>query len=210
MLFKAQVLANILAALVVIPIAIASKRNRKRTFFSIIVVVILAASIPTHYYGSFFNSIGGLFEEGSIIKGKFLDFANFVENPDLGDDEGASVRASRYPLLLDAFSKAPMFGHASYDASIDVSEGGHLAWMNKLAQWGIPMFLVYCYLLYKIFNSVYLHFKDTFAFYYILSVLTFVFMGLMKTGGGRESLLMLIIIIPGMYFSPLLKMKKRI
>lgn len=44
-------------------------------------------------------------------------------------------------------------------------------------------------------------FSNEFKFYYILSLLTFVVIGFMKTLNGREPWLMLFIIIPGLYFS---------
>jgi hypothetical protein len=140
---------------------------------------------------------------------KLNDFAVFVENPDIDPSTGAGARAERYPLLYNALINSPVLGNTSYRSHLNIESGAHLYWMNRLALWGIPGFLFFIFMLYKIYRSISSLFDANYSFYYFLSVMAFVFLGLIKAIGGSEPWLILIVVIPGLYFLPLLEESKK-
>jgi hypothetical protein len=150
------------------------------------------------------------FDADSNIYYKLNDFAKFIQRPEFEASTGAGRRAARYPLLFDAFINKPLLGDASYNSPFYIVEGGHLYWMNRLTQWGVLGFLFFVFVLYQIYKRIRSLFDDNFAFYYFLSVSAFILLGLIKNISGREPFLVLIVVIPGLYFLPLLDKKKKI
>ena len=72
--------------------------------------------------------------------------------------------------------------------------------MSRLALWGIFGFVGYLFILRQIFKPVLRIFDSEFRFYYYLSLGSTIVLGLIKNLGGREPYVMLLIIIPGLYF----------
>jgi len=139
---------------------------------------------------------------------KLKDFAIFIEISEIDETTDAGRRAERYPMLYDALFAHPVLGDSSNKSVNNISGGAHLYWMNKLALWGIPGFLFFIFVLYKIYKSISSLFSDGYRFYYFLSVIALIFLGLTKAIGGREPWLILIVVIPGLFFLPLLKQTK--
>ena len=107
--------------------------------------------------------------------------------------------------MFDALAENPFFGNASDDTSIEIDAGAHLYWMNRLALWGIPGFIVFLFMLSFLYKNISSMFDEGFRFYYLLSMTAFILIGLTKATGGVEIWLMLIVVIPGLYFLPLLE-----
>jgi len=206
---RAQVFANILVTFLILTLALFGLKNWKASFFSLIFVIGLFLITPISFFTSSLNSISLLFDSDSEIYYKLTDLSVFIENPDIDTSTGVGARTERYPLLYRALIANPFFGNTSYNSSLNIELGGHLYWMNRLALWGIFGFLFFIYVLYKIFSNIIPLFNHDFQFYYFISILSVIFLGLIKAVGGIHMWLMLIVIIPGMYFYPLID-KKRI
>ncbi|MFW5804687.1 MAG: hypothetical protein ACOCWG_05610 [bacterium] len=207
-LVRAQVFANILAAIAIFMLAFFGAKRARKSFLPISLITIVLIAIPSSIYADMLYSLGSYFDPSSVIHYKLTDFAMFIQNPEMTGTTGAGGRAERYPMLFEALLARPIFGDASYSSVYDIGAGGHLYWMNKLAQWGILGFLFFIFILYQLYKKIRSLFDDGFGFYYFLSVSAFILMGLMKNIAGREPFLMLIIIIPGLYFLPLLENKR--
>jgi hypothetical protein len=65
---------------------------------------------------------------------------------------------------------------------------------------GIFGFMGYLFILRSIFKPVIRLFDEEFRFYYYLSLISIISLGLIKNLGGRENYIMLLIIIPGLYY----------
>ncbi len=202
-LVKAQIFANILMAIVILLISIlgASKLKKSITIFTL--VCMLCISIPVRYYADLLINLSGFFETGSQNYYKLNDMATFILNPEVSTSTEAGERVARYPDLWRTFKSQPFFGDASYVSGYykEMALGGHLYWMSHLALWGILGFCGYLMILRNIFKPVFEIFDSDFKFYYSLSIIAVIGMGFMKNLGGREIWLMLLLIIPGLYFS---------
>lgn len=209
-MIHAQVFANLLAAVAITILSCAGAKKTWESFVLVTLVAILFFAIPSSLYADMLIAISSYFDVNSHIYYKLNDFAFFIRYPEFGGSTGAGLRAERYPLLFEAFIAAPLLGDASYNSSFaqNIAVGGHLYWMNKLTIWGIGGFLFFMFVLSQIYKSIRSLFDDHFGFYYFLSVVAFILLGLMKNIAGREPFLMLIVVIPGLYFLPLLEQKK--
>lgn len=202
---RAQVFANLLITILITFLSIFGHKKKKLSLILFAIVGVFFMINPDNFLADFFILISNYFDKSSIIYDKLIDFSMFLKNSDLDNSSEAGSRASRYPLLFDAFSSNPIFGDASYNSPHRISGGAHVYWMNRLTIWGLPGFLIYVFLLFRIFKMVYFTFDANYKFYYLLSILSVLLLGLLKAIGGREIWLMLIIVIPGLFYLPLLK-----
>lgn len=207
---RAQVFANILVTAVITLLSLIGFKKRRKSFIVISLLGILVLAIPNNFYEDFFYTLSTYFDPDSVIYSKLKDFSVFIGSPELDTSTGAGKRANRYQLLFEALLDTPIVGIASYKNMLDDYGVAHLYWMNRLALWGIPGFLFFVYVLYKIFRSISSLFDIDFRFYYLLSVTALVLLGLTKVIVSREPWLLLIVIIPGLYFLPLLDQAKSI
>ncbi|MCG8701845.1 MAG: hypothetical protein MI922_27575 [Bacteroidales bacterium] len=208
-IFQSQIFANIITATITIIFALLGSQNFKRNIVVTIIVVIVFNSTSKVFWINSLTNIGESFEEGSLFKGKLNDVVRFIEidKPDLDEEAttGVQLRAARYPMLISVFLKSPLFGDAStnYNATdaYIMNVGKHLYWMSRLAMWGIFGFLGYLFILRNIFKSIFKLFDPDFKFYYTLSLLSIITLGLLKELVLRETYLVLFIIIPGLYLA---------
>lgn len=209
-LIHAQIFANILVAITITIMAIVGAKRFKKSMIVTTLVLIILFAVPNLFWSNLLIDLSYYFEPGSEINYKLNDFALFLRNPDiLLPTTGAGGRVERYPMLLRAFWAQPFLGDASYHSvfTYELDAGGHLFWMSRLALWGIFGFWGYLIILKKIFIPILQIFDESFRFYYLLSLLSIVMLGLMKNLDGREIYIMLLIIIPGLYFFQFLNKK---
>ncbi len=202
-LVKAQIFANILMAMVILLISFLGMSKFKKSIMAFTLIGVILVSIPVRYYADFLVYLSGYFEPNSQNYYKLNDMSTFILNPEISTSTTVGVRAERYPDLWQVFKSQPFLGDASYQSSFDkeIGDGGHLYWMSHLALWGILGFCGYLIILGNIFKPIFELFDPYFRFYYMLSIIAVIGMGLMKNLGGREIWLMLMFIIPGLYFA---------
>lgn len=209
---RMQVFANIITASVAITVSLLGVKRIKTSIAIIVLVIIFVFAIPVQFYADILTSASQFFNKESENYNKLNDMAYFIVNPALDLSSGAGGRAERYPMLFEAFFKSPLFGDSFYNSLFDyqVAAGGHLHWMSRLAVWGIFGFAFYLFMLKTIFKRILSLFDKQFAYYYALCIVAFIIMGLLKTVTGRENVIMLFVIIPGLYYLPLIsKMPKK-
>ncbi|MFK5982670.1 MAG: hypothetical protein QM499_07135 [Flavobacteriaceae bacterium] len=209
-LIQMQIFANILVGMLLIVLSLVSAKNRKNTFFWIIGLVLIFSIIPLKIYADILINIGSTFSTDSNVYYKLNDMASYIVNSNVSDT-GMGVRYARYPELLTVFFAQPIVGDASYNSSFynEMVNGGHLYWMSRLALWGVFGFIGYLLILKNIFQPIFNLFDKEFRYYYGLSLLSVFILGLVKNLTGREQYVMLLIIIPGLYFLSKTKLEIR-
>lgn len=202
-LIRSQIFANILVASLIIPMAFAGKESFKKSITAVVLVLSILFFVPDTVWVNLLIYFNHYFDTNSVIYYKLNDFAIFIKNPDLfTPSTSIGGRGERYSLLFKAFITQPFFGDASYKSmfTYELEAGGHLYWMSRLTLWGIFGFVGYLFILKNIFKPVLKIFDENFRFYYLLSILSIFIMGLMKNLDGREIYILLLIIIPGLYY----------
>ncbi|SHJ97279.1 hypothetical protein SAMN05444280_14418 [Tangfeifania diversioriginum] len=207
-LIRSQVFANVLIAIFITILSLLDAKKFRKSVVIVLFFGFLFYLIPNSYYIDAIYYLGEKFEPGTAMHYKINDFAFFLKNPEIDIETGAGARAERYPMLFEALAANPLFGNSSYNSPYDIGLGAHLYWMNRLTLWGIPGFIFFVYILISIFKKISSLFDEHYRFYYFLSILAFVLLGLIKATGGREIWFMLIVVIPGLYFLPLLLKKE--
>ena len=208
-LVKLQFFTNILLSVVVITVALLGRKRMKQSLIIMGILLIFFILIPKTIYADLLMSIGSLFDAESNIYYKLNDMANYLVQ---GDRYATAVehRTDRYPLLFKAFIQNPVFGRfVGYQEVVErVGEGGHLYWMNRLTTVGIFGFIPVLLVHYGYIKSAIKYFSKEFTFYFLIAVFAVLVLGLMKVLGGRELWFTYFILLPGLYFLPLLKKRK--
>jgi hypothetical protein len=217
-----QIFANILIATAFFFIAILGRKKIQQTVMIISFFLFLTIFIPQEIYVNGLYSISGVFPQEGILSNKFKDLAIFIETgSDIEDKStGAGSRGNRYKQLAENFIKAPLLGcffnsdHTAngyfnyyYDYGNDIGqvEGTHLHWMNKLTITGIIGLLIFLFIPYKHIKNNLRYFDSEYKFYYIVASISILSYGFLKTIAGREIWYAFFIILPGLYYLPLLK-----
>lgn len=205
-----QILGNILIAVVFFIIALLGIRKIKQSVLAIVLFLFIVMIIPKNVYVNALVSVGNYFEKGSELNFKFKDLALFIETgSDTNENTtGTSERVARYPMLMETFTKSPLLG--CYFLSDETGngynlEGGHLYWMNKLTTTGIMGLIFFLSILFNFIKRNIRYFDSSFKFNYYLSSLAILSYGIIKVIAGREAWYTFFIILPGLYFLPLLK-----
>jgi hypothetical protein len=201
LLIRSNVFANLLIAVPLVIVSFIGPLKSKYGYWVVSFFFLVLIAIPSEIYSAFFAQIGLFFEPGSFLNERFLDFSDFIGRPEGDLSTGVGARAARYPLLAEVFFSNPLFGASANSSTLDISDGGHLYFMYRLTIWGSVGFLLFVFMLYSIYKSVIKTIDDDFRYYYNLTVMAFVALGLIKNIAGREPWLFLFLLIPGLYFS---------
>lgn len=198
---RSQVFSNLLVSLAILILALIGSKKKYVIYSFLTLLAIIIFIVPIEIYADLIRESSSFFNTNSETYSKLNDFADFILNPAIENEElSTSNRASRYPLLLNGLIDNPIFGIFSNYQTTYHEEGAHLYFMNRLATWGIPAFLFFLYILGSLISHINKLFIHEFKYYYFLSVLSFLFYGITKNIAGREPFLILFIIIPGLYF----------
>jgi hypothetical protein len=205
-----QIFGNILIAFVFSTIALLGMKRIRQSVLAFVLFFSIAMIIPKEMYVNRLLSISDYFKKDSDLNYKFKDLATFIETgADIKDNStGIGSRAERYPILMGTFVKNPLSGCFFLSDKFGNGyhgEGAHLHWMNKLIIMGIIGFILFLYIPYKFIRNNLQHFNSAYKFYYILASLSILSYGLIKVIAGRETWYTFFIILPGVYYLPLLK-----
>jgi hypothetical protein len=198
-----QLFSNILISLFIIAFSILGTKNLKRNLIISSFVIATILCIPLQFYTNIMINASTWFPSSSDIHFKLNETAKFLRGNYAGSD--ITVRADRYPLLLKAFVANPLLGHFIYGHTNDISLGAHLYWMNKLAVYGLLGAIPSFYIIYNFIKGSMKYFDKEFIFYFLLSTFSIVVLGLMKALMGREIWYAFFILVPGLFYLPILK-----
>lgn len=212
-LFGMQIFANILIAICFSVIALMGMKKIKQSIIVVGLFLSVTTLIPKETYVNGLISISEYFKKDSELNYKFRDLAIFIETgADIKDNStGTGGRVERYPMLMKTFVKSPLFGcyfFADKNGNGYQSEGGHLFWMNKLTITGIIGLLIFLAILYFQIKNNLQYFDSIYKFYYIIAALSIIIIGITKVIGGRDTWYTFFILLPGLYYLPLLKNRK--
>lgn len=211
-IIRMQLFANILVGFLFSIIAFLSVKKRVRNSIIIGIIAFVFVIIPQSVY---INTLYGLSESTKGIEDvsyKFKEFAVYLETGGDFKNNELSYRAARFPMLWAAFKQSPLLGCYYPSEAFGFGykqEGAHLYWMNKLAVTGIVGFLFYISILIVFIRSQLKNIKGEFVYYFILALLTIIIYGVFKNVLGRTVWLVFFLILPGMYYLPLLQKNKK-
>lgn len=208
-----QIFGNIIIAIVFSVVAMFGMKKVRRSILVIMLFFAVTMAIPKGIYIGGLRTVSNYFEEDSQTNYKLRDLAVFIETgANINDNStGAGSRAGRYPLLFNTFIKSPLLGcyfFSDKSGREDNYEGGHLYWMNKLTVTGIIGLIFFLWIPFKFIKENLRYFNSSYKFYYSIASLSILCYGLIKVIGGRETWYAFFIILPGLYYLPLLKKGK--
>jgi hypothetical protein len=208
-----QIFANILVAMVFGVVALLGMKKIKHSIIIFGLFFCFLIYAPTSVYVKTLESISNLFEKNSELKNKINDMAIFLETGVDFENKNTetSIRAERYPILYESFIKSPFLGcYYLSDKSTNKYNivGGHLYWMNKLTTTGIIGLIIFLIIPFNFIKNTLKNFNSTYKFYFILAILSILCYGLTKNISGKEAWYAFFIILPAMYYLPLLKKKQ--
>ena len=203
-LLRMQIVANILVAAFVLIVSILGSKQIKKSIIFAFILLLLFIIIPTSFFADLLRTISTFFIYGSEVNSKLNDLANYLVFEDYYHT-GTGMRAERYLLLLKAFFENPLWGFYYSDAGYDISAGGHLYWMNKLTVFGVIGFMLYLKIHISYLNGLIKKYDKEYLFYFSVSVIGGLGLGLIKNLAGREFWYTYFILLPGFYYLPLLK-----
>jgi len=208
-LFAVQLFANILITITVIVFSWLDVSKRKTAFILLFLFIPLFLLIPSHIYIALLQSIGALFKTDSVLYYKFNDLTDFFTYGGSVIGTGIGGRLWRYHLLWDLFLRNPVFGHSAGGARyVNTFGGAHLHWMNKLAIYGLLGTIPFFIIIYKSIKLNLRYFNNEYVYYFLLSMFSIIALGAVKQLVGRELWYTVFIVLPGMYYLPLLKKTK--
>jgi hypothetical protein len=210
-----QIFGNILIAVVFSIIALFGMRKLRQSILIIGIFFIIVFAIPKEVYVNSLLKVSNYFNKDSDLNYKFRDMSVYIETgADIKDNSTSTGgRVERYPMLMGTFVKSPMFGcyfFSDESGNGYKPEGAHLHWMNKLTTTGIIGLIVFLLIPYNFIRNNLRLFDPTYKFYYILASLSILSYGLIKQLGGRDTWYAFFIILPGLYYLPLLKIKNKV
>jgi hypothetical protein len=204
-LVRMQIFANVLLSVFVITFSLLGIINIRTSILFSVIILLLIILTPSSFLSDTLISIGEYFDKESMMYSKIRELAVYIEMGGGYHETGYGGRAARYPLLWEGFKENPLIGFYNSDSKFNIGPGAHLYWMNKLTVFGILGFIPYILIFYFHFRENSEQFSQEFLFYFVLSALSVIALGLMKNLAGREFWYMYFFIIPGMYHSSLLK-----
>lgn len=203
---RMQIFANILISVIIIVFSLFGRKRLTRSLVISFAVILIFLMIPKNLYGEMMIRLSKLFDSESDIFYKLNDFNEFILHGS-SEETAAGYRSSRFPLLLNAFLNHPVLGHLSFKGAINIGEGAHLFWFYKLAAFGIVFFILYIRIFFNHFLFTIEVFSERVRFYYILSLISIIILGVIKNLAGRELWYFYFFILQGTYYLPLLNKK---
>jgi hypothetical protein len=207
-LVRMQIFANVIVSSVFIILSLAGRNKIKKSIGVIIILFLIFSILPKQFYADLLIRISNRFDKNSEMFYKLTDMSGYITNPT--EMNGAQARLNRYPMLWEAFNQNPIFGYFYKKNNVDITPGGHLYFMYKLAGWGILNFVGFLLIFVKCFKVNIKRYDEKYSFYFFLSFLSIITLGLFKHLVTRDLWYMIFFILPGLYYLKILKKGKTI
>lgn len=208
-LIRMQIFANILVATFSTIFSILGSKRIKRSVIISGIVLLIILLTPVSYYSRLLSSASRYFEPYSETYYKLNDLSSYLSDDYESDGTGTGGRMDRYPMLMNAFLINPFLGYYLTPEVNDIGSGGHLYWMNKLTILGIFGFVAFLLIHYIFIKSNLKYFNKEYLYYYVLSVISILILGLFKNLTGRETWFLYFVLLPGLFYLPLLMRKDK-
>jgi len=209
---RMQLFANIMLALFTGIIAMVSAKNRLRTIIVISIIGGVIVLIPTKNHVNTLNKLADSMNEYEETSFKIKEFAYYLERGgEVKTSKNAVAgRVERYPMLLEVFSKSPIMGCFFQSDALGNGyrqEAAHIYWMNKLTITGIVGFIFFLSIIITFVYRARKNIEGSYSYYYLLAIFSILLYGIFKNIGGRETWYFFFVILPGIYYLPLLNKK---
>lgn len=209
--FRMQFFTNIFISLIIASLSFISPKKSYRNVLIISVFAFTLIRIPSDVYINTLRDLSIITEDMEDVSFKLKEFAVYIERGGNIESNEVAIRAERFPMLKSAFLKSPIIGCYYPPGSYGLgyrNYGAHLYWMNKLTVTGIIGILFFVSIFFLFIKNEINLIQGEFRYYYILSFLSIIIYGFLKNLGGKECWFVFFIILPGMYYLPLLKNKQ--
>lgn len=207
-LIRIQLFTNIMLAAFLIPLSLVSVKNRKTSFIILAIIGLIFILIPQAFYINILYKLSVVFADFNEISFKLKETAIYLDLGKYVDRNAVAGRAERYTWLLRTFSEHPIMGCFFMQKSPTYIEAsGHLHWMNKLVVTGVLGIVFFVPIVIQFIKQQLQIIKGNYQFYFILSIISILLYGFLKTIAGREAWYMFFVILPGIYYLPLLNKK---
>jgi len=205
-LIRMQIFANIIISAIVIIFSLAGRERLKGSIITSLLLLAVLLIIPDQAYSKFLKFASSYFIVESETYLKLNDLSEYII---YGGYEGMmGSRMARYTLLLRSFTANPLLGHFHTNISTNILGGAHLYWMSKLTIYGFIGFVPFILIFYYHIRRNLKYYDPEYTFYYLMSVLSIIMLGLVKNLAGRELFYMLFFVLPSLYFLPLVVTRK--
>lgn len=202
--FMSAYTAPIIIGVISLVLAYQGRKNLKHSITIILIIILPLIFLFYSYLPNIFYGTSKLITNKAIASrlndvGLALEYGVDVNSPRTIVD----YRAQRIPINFNQFLENPIFGKGK--------EGNaHLFWLNYLAQFGIVGTFVLILILIEQVKINLRNISNNFKFYYLLAVMTFIIMGLVKAYPKTYIFEITLFVVPSIYYIPYLNKKKQL
>ena len=200
-LLRMQFFANIIVGFTGLAISLAGLKNIRISVSIVVLLLIFAISIPKSIYINALLEASTYFDANSENAFKLKEAATFLEyGGQVSEQNAVGDRVARYPELIEAFVHRPFFGNFLSNSPYDIGKAYHIYLGARLATVGIFLFLIYIWFHYLFIRIGFRRIKNTsYIFYYLLAIIMFISLALMKNISGRDVWFTYFLLIPFAY-----------
>jgi len=207
-LLRMQFTTLLIYGIMVFILALVKPKNRILTFVILSILILLYIIIPTEIFASFFFRISDALQGQKVLSAYFKDMGIYMTIGG-GEIEGnaVSVRMDvRYASAWEYFKANPLFGtYFNQNSTYGRLGEGHLFLMNKLTVIGLVGFILWALPFFVFYKKISQNFSKDFKYFFIIGFLAIILYGLVKVVIVRQAWMLVFVILPGMYYLPLLK-----
>lgn len=193
-LFLAEYATAMLLGLVGLVFAMLGVRRFRTSLIITLIFALVSFFLPRGFLAYGFGYAADI-SQGETMSARLSDLSITMEEGVGVADTHTARRADRIPYLLRHIIRSPFIGGGP--------STGHSFWLDRLSMYGIlgllPLFFIYRYQFIRN-NSM---FNETYKFYYLLTLMIFISMGVMKNMAGAHFTLSFLLLVPGLFHTSL-------
>lgn len=210
-LIRIQLLVNIILAVLLMLFSLINVKNRKITIVILSFIGLVLLLIPKSTYIIILQRLSVDFAFFKEISFKLKELAVYIEFGERVGPNQIVLRAERYTYLFRTFQEHSLMGcFFMEDSPTYKPETYHVHWMHKIVITGIIFFLFYIQIFIRFIKENLKNAMGQYQYFFILSIIAILMYGVFKAIVGRECWYMFFVILPGMYYLPLLNKKSNI
>jgi len=195
--YRGVIIAPFIIAVAVFLLSALGRGRFRSNIIIMLILVTIFALLPNSFIGGTLIDLSEVVPNRDMSQ-KFRDmgvsYITGLEIVSSAEGSGNTVehRASRVAVNIEQFMKYPILGAGT-------PGNPHLFWLNQLAHFGLVGFFPLVWLILTLVSYM-RRFDDEFKFYYLLCVLAYVVLLMVKASGGYHFLLAVFFIAPGSYY----------
>lgn len=212
-LLRMQFATLLIYGFMIFILSLIKPKNRILTFVIFSILILLYIIIPAEVFASFFFRLSDTLQNQKVLSG-YLNEIGMYMTLGGGEIEGNAVSGRldiRYASAWRYIKENPLFGTYFNQRSTYGSLGeAHLFLMNKLTVTGLVGFILWVLPFIVFYKKISINFSKDFKYFFIIVLLAIILYGLVKVIIVRQVWMLIFVIIPGMYYLPLLNKKNNL